>query len=169
MPKTSILQDQLEKEVAEKETPVAQVAAPAADPVPELTPAEMPMTVAPVIPQTPIPTESVIPVQRSAFSVQAMPVTPNQLLNADSIRTKQYLESQPKEAFYIPVASNEKAGVAEIPVTINGYTVNYKKGVRYMMPVDHIKTLMSHLRMDNGGDSVRIDRDEAHIAALTGR
>ena len=54
-------------------------------------------------------------------------------LTEDAQRTKEFMDKQPKRSYYIPLNFGEKKG-AEETVTVNGYKLTIKKGVRVMIP-----------------------------------
>ena len=91
-------------------------------------------------------------------------------MTEDATRMKEYLWSQPLSTFVVPLYQGEKPGVAEEIVQINGYKLTIKKGVMVKLPMPIIEILADHyaIQMGDGmGQDKRIDRDQAHLDALS--
>ena len=75
----------------------------------------------------------------------------------DAKAVKKKLSVEPKVPYTIPLGFGEKVG-AEESVTINGYRIVIKKGVRVMLPMTVVDLLDEYLNIQNAvGLDARID------------
>ena len=86
---------------------------------------------------------------------------------SDAAAMKKCLEAQPKVEFWIPLEHGEKDG-AFVPVTINGYRLNVKKGVSVPIPEQVAEMLRESLNIQSVASAdKKIDRDTKTEKALS--
>lgn len=84
----------------------------------------------------------------------------------DAQRMKEYLDSQPKINFLIPLTPGEKEGSYET-VSLNGYTLKIKKGVLVPLPQQVAELLAEKYKIEmEAGKEMRVDRSSDVIEAL---
>ncbi len=80
----------------------------------------------------------------------------------DIQRTKEALEKQPQVNFLVPLVPGEKDGAYET-VSINGYTLQIKKGVLVSLPQQIVKILANKYKVEVDIAKKTIENKEADV------
>lgn len=94
------------------------------------------------------------------------PASSGENLTGDALAMKKALEKEPKVSYYIPLGIGEKKGAYET-VTLNGYRLTIKKGVRVEIPkpmaieLDRLQGIQEEIGLDKRIDLSDKDKQDA--------
>jgi hypothetical protein len=94
------------------------------------------------------------------------PASSGENLTGDALAMKKELEKAPKVSYYIPLGIGEKKGAYET-VTLNGYKLTIKKGVRVEIPkpmaieLDRLQGIQEEIGLDQRIDLSDKEKQDA--------